>query len=102
MSMTLKGRLIAALVSERGGAFCVDCIAEKLHIAPSAARSALLLVGPPEVATRYDGCSRCARRRLVAAYAPGRRFSLSNPRTRQTGMVSHEDRPLSRPAAMSA
>ena len=101
MSMTLKGRLIAALVSERGGAFCVDCIAKKLHIVPSAARSALLLVGPPEVATRYDGCSRCARRRLVAAYAI-RRPELSNTQTRPGRPASHRDGPLSRPAAMSA
>ena len=75
--MTLKGRLIAALVSERGWAFCVQCIAEKLHVGPTAARYALLLVGPPELATRYDGCSRCARRRLVAAYAPERRHQLA-------------------------
>jgi hypothetical protein len=70
--MTLKGRLIAALVSERGWAFCVQCIAEKLKVSLNSARYALLLVGPPDVITRFDGCGRCARRRLVAAYAPER------------------------------
>jgi hypothetical protein len=75
--MTLKGRLLAVLVSERGGVFCVQCIAEKLHVGLNTARYALLLAGPPEIATRYDGCSRCARRRLVAAYAPERRHQLA-------------------------
>jgi hypothetical protein len=73
VAMTLKGRLIAALVSERGWAFCVQCIAEKLKVSLNTARYALLLVGPPEIATRYGGCSRCARRRLVTAYATKRR-----------------------------
>ncbi len=70
--MTVRARIIAALVSDRGRRLCASCLGHAVGLSAQTVRNGVLSLPPTTFDRRIATCEVCAAQRLTFAHLPGR------------------------------